>query len=185
MTVNPAQRGTPRQLDAGKLWAGGGATAVVAALAALVGILIARGLAHVAILAPKGAGAWGSASSTVYVILSAVVALIATGLLHFLLTTTPRATQFFGWIMGLLIVVAMVIPLSLVTDTDDKVATALLNLLIGLAIAVPLTNVAHIVRGREVLVVEEDPMVDPRVDPRAPRAAQQPLPPTRQERWNG
>ena len=78
-------------------------------------------------------------------VVQAVVALIATGLLHFLLQTTPRATQFFGWIMGLLIVVAMVIPLSLVTDTDDKVATALLNLLIGLAITIPLTNVAYYV----------------------------------------
>jgi hypothetical protein len=129
--------------DAGRLWAGGGATAVVAALAALVGILIARGLAHVAILAPKGAGAWGTASSTVYVVLSAVVALLATGLLHFLLVTTPRGTKFFQWIMGLLIVVAMVIPLSLVVNMDNKIATALLNLLIGLAIVVPLSNVAH------------------------------------------
>ena len=153
MTVNPAPRGT--RLDAGRLWAGGGATAVVAALAALVGILIARGLAHVAILAPKGAGTWGSASSTVYVILSAVIALVATGLLHFLLATTPRATQFFGWIMGLLIVVAMVIPLSLVTDTDDKVATALLNLLIGLAITIPLHNVALMIRHRSTTVVTE------------------------------
>jgi hypothetical protein len=134
--------------DARRLWAGGGATAVVAALAALVGILIARGLAHVAILAPKGAGTWGSASSTVYVILSAVIALIATGLLHFLLITTPRATKFFQWIMGLLIVVAIVVPLSLVVNTDDKIATALLNLLIGLAITVPLVNVSYFTRSR-------------------------------------
>jgi hypothetical protein len=129
--------------DAGRLWAGGGATAVVAALAALVGILIARGLAHVAILAPEGAGAWGNASSTAYVILSAVAALLATGLLHFLMVTTPRGTQFFGWIMGLLIVISMVIPLSLVVNMDDKIATALLNLLIGLAITIPLVNISH------------------------------------------
>jgi hypothetical protein len=134
--------------DAGRLWAGGAATAVVAALAALVGILIARGLAHVAILAPKGAGTWGSASSTVYVIVSAVIALLATALLHFLLVTTPRGTKFFQWIMGLLIVVAMVIPLSLVVNTDSKIATALLNLLIGLAITIPLTNVSYFTRQR-------------------------------------
>ncbi len=133
--------------DAGRLWAGGGATAVVAALAALVGILIARGLAHVAILAPQGAGAWGTASTTAYVILSAVAALIATGLLHFLMVTTPRATLFFGWIMGLLVVIAMVIPLSLVVNMDDKIATALLNLLIGLAITIPLVNISYITRA--------------------------------------
>jgi hypothetical protein len=154
--------------DAGRLWAGGGATAVVAALAALVGILIARGLAHVAILAPKGAGAWGSASSTVYVVLSAVVALLATGLLHFLLVTTPRGTKFFQWIMGLLIVVAIVIPLSLVVDTDNKIATALLNLLIGLAIVVPLTNVAYYTTRHRA------------VAPVATQARPGDLPPTRQ-----
>jgi hypothetical protein len=151
--------------DAGRLWAGGGATAVVAALAALVGILIARGLAHVAILAPKGAGTWGSASTTLYVVLSAVVALLATGLLHFLLVTTPRGTKFFQWIMGLLIVVAMVIPLSLVVNTDSKIATALLNLLIGLAIVIPLTNVAYFTRRRATEAVP---------------VARKDLPPTRQ-----
>lgn len=144
MNVNPAEpdlRPDPR-----RLWAAGGATAVVAALAALVGILIARGLAHVAILAPQGEGAWGDASTTVYVIASAVVALLATALLHFLLVTTPRATTFFGWIMGLLIIVSMVIPLSLGADINNRVATALLNLLIGLAITLPLSNVSSFIR---------------------------------------
>lgn len=146
----------PLRPDAQRLWAAGGATAVVAALAALVGILIARGLAHVAILAPQGEGAWGDASTWAYVVLSAVVGLAATGLLHFLLSTTPRASQFFGWIMGLLTVVAMVIPLSLIAETDAKVATALLNLLIGLAVTVPLVNVANLTRTRPVPPVEQD-----------------------------
>lgn len=170
MNVNPAEpdmRPEPR-----RLWAAGGATAVVAALAALVGILISRGLAHVAILAPQGDGAWGDASTTVYVILSAVVALLATALLHFLLVTTPHGTQFFGWIMGLLIVVSMVIPLSLGADIDNRVATALLNLLIGLAITLPLSNATTFVRSRVVVTRRDDQM------PAAP-------PPTRQyERYD-
>ncbi|HEX3648740.1 MAG TPA: DUF6069 family protein [Pseudonocardiaceae bacterium] len=159
MNVNPAEpdlRPDPR-----RLWAAGGATAVVAALAALVGILISRGLAHVAILAPQGDGAWGDASTTVYVILSAVVALLATALLHFLLVTTPRATTFFGWIMGLLIVVSMVIPLSLGANIDERVATALLNLLIGLAITLPLTNVGSFVRPGVVMTRRTNEMPPP------------------------
>lgn len=156
---------TYAQPDARRLWAAGGATAIVAALAALVGILIARGLAHVAILAPQGDGAWGNASTVVYVILSAVCGLLATGLLHFLLATTPRASQFFGWIMGLLIVVAMVIPLSLVVNTDDKIATALLNLLIGLAVTVPLVNVSHLTRPVPPVERPVAPPVDREVPP--------------------
>jgi hypothetical protein len=148
MNVDPAQ--PELRPNAQRLWSAGGATAIVAALAALVGILIARGLAHVAILAPQGEGAWGDASTTLYVILSAVVALLATALLHFLLVTTPHGSQFFGWIMGLLIVVSMVIPLSLGADIDNRVATALLNLLIGLAIVLPLTNVTAYVMQRPV-----------------------------------
>lgn len=146
----------------GRLWAGGGATAVVAALAAVVGILIARGLAHVAILAPQGEGVWGDASTIAYAVGSALCALLATGLLHFLLVTTPRATQFFGWIMVLITIVAVVLPLSLGVDLSSRIATALLNLLIGLVITLLLGNVSY-VTGRR---------------PRPPMAAE-PLPPTR------
>ncbi len=156
MTPRYSTNPPPPRPDAQRLWAAGGATAVVAALAALVGILIARGLAHVAILAPQGDGAWGNASTWAYVVLSAVVGLAATGLLHFLLSTTPRAAQFFGWIMGLLTVVAMVIPLSLIADTNNKVATALLNLLIGLAVTIPLVNVAQLTRTRTVVPLPQD-----------------------------
>lgn len=41
-------------IDARRLWAGGVATAVVAALVAVVGLLIARGIFEVEVLAPKG-----------------------------------------------------------------------------------------------------------------------------------
>ena len=40
-------------LDAGQLWSGGAATALVAALIALVGILVCRWLFNIPILAPR------------------------------------------------------------------------------------------------------------------------------------
>jgi len=52
--------------------------------------------------------------------------------------------------MGLLVVIAMVIPLSLVVNMDDKIATALLNLLIGLAITIPLVNISHFTMASRV-----------------------------------
>lgn len=160
--MNTHDAGPRVRPDPARLWAGGGATAVVAALAALVGILIARGLAHVAILAPKGEGAWGNANTAVYAIVAALCALAATGLLHFLLVTTPQATRFFDWIMALLTLVAVVMPLSLEVDWPTKVATALLNLLIGLAITALLSSVSSMTQPR--------PRVRPGND----------LPPTRQ-----
>jgi hypothetical protein len=50
-------------VDAGRLWTGGVATAAVAALVAIVGVLIARGLFDVPLLAPTGEGTLGDAST--------------------------------------------------------------------------------------------------------------------------
>jgi hypothetical protein len=117
-----------------RLWAGGAATAVVAALTAVAGLLIARGLFHVAVLAPEGAGIWGDASTGTYAMLAAAAALLATGLMHVLIVTTPAPHQFFGWMMGLFIVIAVVLPLTLGVDVRSRVATAVINLAIGMVI---------------------------------------------------
>lgn len=116
------------------LWTGGVVVAVIAGLVAVVGILIARGLVGVAILAPKGDGVWGNANTATYALSVAGAALVATGLLRVLLLVTPRATRFFGWLMVLATLIAVVIPLSLPVDREDRVATAVLNLTVGLVI---------------------------------------------------
>jgi hypothetical protein len=51
------------RVDAARLWTGGLATALVAALVAVVGVLIARGLFEVPVLAPTGEGALGNSST--------------------------------------------------------------------------------------------------------------------------
>lgn len=130
------------RVDPARLWAGGVATAVVAALVAIVGILIARGLAGVAILAPKGSGLWGNANTATYAVVSAVVAIAATALVHLLSVATPKATTFFGWIMVLVTLIGVVLPLSLSVKYETKIATGLLNLAIGLTITLLLISVA-------------------------------------------
>ncbi|HWE90465.1 MAG TPA: DUF6069 family protein [Pseudonocardiaceae bacterium] len=148
MTSQYPERDAPK-INPGRLWAGGFATAVVAALVAVVGILIARGLVHVAVLAPKGDGVWGNASTVTYALLAGLFALAANGLLHFLLLTTPRATQFFGWIMVLLTIVGVVVPLTVLTNTNEMFATAALNLLIGLITTMLLISMAGAARVRD------------------------------------
>jgi hypothetical protein len=49
-------------VNAGKLWAGGAATAAVAAVIAVAGILLGRRLFGIDVLAPNGQGVWGDAS---------------------------------------------------------------------------------------------------------------------------
>src|SRR4029450_11484281 len=77
------------KLDAGRLWTGGLATAAVAALVAVVGVLIARGVFDVPVLAPTGEGTLGDASTARLAGLAALCALLATRLLHLLLRSNP------------------------------------------------------------------------------------------------
>jgi hypothetical protein len=127
-----------------QLWAGGIATAVVAALVALVGVLAARWLFSISILAPRQAGAYGDTATTGVVLGAAAGALLATGLLHLLLVTTPRPLVFFGWILGLATVVGLLIPFSTTAPLSQKVATGLVDMVIGIAIGSLLTSVARL-----------------------------------------
>lgn len=126
----------------GRLWSGGGATAVIAALIAVVGIFLARGLFDVPVLAPEGAGAWGDADTVTYALSCALAALVATGLLHLLLVTTPRPLRFFGWIIVLATLVAAAAPFVVDSPMTSKVATAIINLTVGAATGMLLTEVA-------------------------------------------
>jgi hypothetical protein len=133
-------------VDAGRLWAGGIATAVVAALVAIVGLLIARGLFHAVVLEPKGGGIWGDASTATYAIVAAIVALVATGLMHLLCLAVPAPTTFFAWIMVLLTAIAVIVPLTLTVALTEKAATAAINLAIGLAITLVISTMAESAR---------------------------------------
>jgi Family of unknown function (DUF6069) len=129
-------------VDAGKLWSGGMATAVVAGLVALVGVLVCRWLFNVPVLAPRGDGAYGNAHTTAIVLAAAGAALIATALAHLLLLTTPRPMTFFGWIVGLATVVAVLFPFSTTAPLSQKAATAVVALMIGVAIGSLIRGVA-------------------------------------------
>src|SRR3984957_10839412 len=131
-----------RWIEPGPLWAGGVATAIVAALIALVGVLVARWLFTIPLLAPRRAGAWGNASTAGYVLSAVGAALVATAIMHLLLLTTPRPQVFFGWILGLATIVAVVFPFSTTADLAAKFATALVNLVLGIAIGTLTTQVA-------------------------------------------
>ena len=130
------------KVDGSRLWPGGIATAIVAALVALVGILVCRWLFGVPILAPRQDGAYGDAHTTGMVLAAAVAALLATGLAHLLLLSTPRPLTFFAWIVGLVTVVVVLFPFSTGAPLSEKVATAAVDLVIGFAIGSLISGVA-------------------------------------------
>ena len=105
----PARMG----VDGKRWWAGGAATAIVAALVALVALLIVTVALDIKPVAPSwllGDGAdW--TLSTRFAVTAAVSALAATALLQLLVVTTPRPRAFFGWIVTLVTLAAAVTPL--------------------------------------------------------------------------
>jgi Family of unknown function (DUF6069) len=138
-------------VDARQLWAGGVATAIVAALVALVGVVVCRWLFNIPLLSPQSSGTYGDAHTTDVVILAAVAALLATGLAHLLLTAAPRPMTFFSWIVGLITLLLVLYPFSTSAPISQKIATAAVTLVIGGVIG-SLTNgvAARAVRQRRV-----------------------------------
>jgi hypothetical protein len=130
------------RVDGSQLWPGGIATAIVAALVALVGILVCRWLFNIPILAPRQDGAYGDAHTTGLVLGAAVAALIATAVAHLLLLSTPRPLTFFSWIVALATVVVVLFPFSTGAPLSEKVATAAVDLVIGFAIGSLISGVA-------------------------------------------
>ncbi len=148
----PERRGSStRSIDAKQLWSGGVATALVAALIALAGILVCRWLFDIPILAPRGDGAWGNASTAGYTLAAAGAALVATAIMHLLLLASPRPRLFFGWIIGLATLIAVVYPFSTTAPMSQKVATGAINLVLGVAIGSLVSGTAaRVIRRRAI-----------------------------------
>jgi hypothetical protein len=130
------------KVDIGQLWAGGVATAIVAVLVAVVGILVCRWLFNIPILAPRQDGAYGDVHSTDLILAAAAAALVATGIVNLLLLSTPRPLTFFRWIIALGTLVIVLYPFSTGAPVSEKVATAAVDLVIGFAIGSLVTGVA-------------------------------------------
>ena len=143
-------------VDARMLWSGGAATAVVAGLIALVGVLVCRWLFNIPILAPKRYGAYGDAHTTTLVLIAAGAALVATLLAHLLLLSTPRPMVFFGWIVGLITVIVVIFPFRTDAALSHKVATAALYLIIGIAIGTLIAGVGE--RATRIRTVPAEPV---------------------------
>jgi hypothetical protein len=135
VTANPgpAPSAAHPTVDAGRLWAGGAATAVVAALVALVGVLIGESALDLDMVEPPLLPI-GDSFALRYAITAACLALVATGLAHLLAVSTPRPRSFFFWIVGLATVVGVVLPFTADGTLGGKLATAAVNLVLGLCI---------------------------------------------------
>lgn len=130
-----------RDLDAAKLWTGGIATAVVAALIGLVGALVLRAAMQQGLHVPVGT-AFGEQATVLLCTLAATGALAATGLAHLLVLSTPRPLAYLGWIIGLATAAFAVLPFLTTTVLPLAAAQAVITVVIGMAIGSLVTGSA-------------------------------------------
>jgi hypothetical protein len=136
------------RVNAGRLWAGGVMAAVVVALLMIAGVAIARGIFGVRVPVPSASG---TMSGFAYVALGVLAALVATALVHLLVLLAPRPLMFFGWIVFLCTVIAVLAPFqnsvfgsfSHIAMLSSKISVAAINVGAGVAIGTLLTGVAR------------------------------------------
>jgi Family of unknown function (DUF6069) len=116
-----------RLVDEGLLWTGGVATAMVATLVTLIGVIIARGILGVPMVVPTAAGTWGDISAASY-LGTAACTLIATGLLQGLLLLAPEPLLFFGWTMTLATAATGLMPFAAHAALPSEVVSGAVNM---------------------------------------------------------
>jgi hypothetical protein len=151
-----------RIVDARRLWIGGLTAGVVAAGVAVVGLLIARGILDVEVLVQKD-GQLVNANTWWYAGAAFLAAIVATGLLQLLLLSAPQPFRIFGWIVGLAVTIAVLLPFVTDAELSSKVATSVLNLAIGLCISSIVGGV-----GRSAARVLDERPLPPQYNERSP-----------------
>jgi len=130
----PTAPPTRPRIDAGTLWAGGIATAAVAALVAGVGTVICGAVLSIELVHVGLPGRPKGQNTLAYPTVAALVALGATGVLHLLSVFAPRPLLFFNWIIGLVGLLGAALPF-VSGFSASSLATAVVNVVTVAAIA--------------------------------------------------
>ena len=136
-----------RSLDWTGLFAGTMATALVAGLVALVGIIATRAVLHVEIIGPRGGQEFSDAAPGQLTFLAAFGAFNAAALVQALVCVTPRPLLFFGLISWLITTAVALWPLTTDAGVLSKAASTLVYLCVGATISSLTTTVARYAGG--------------------------------------
>jgi hypothetical protein len=129
-------------VDPTRLWIGGFMAGVVGGGIVFVGFLVARGVLDIPVLVERN-GRLVNADVWWYALGAFAAALVATGLLHVLLVGAPRPFTFYGWITGLAVVIAGLIPFTTGAELETKVTLAAINVAAGGVMAVIIATVGR------------------------------------------
>ncbi|MEX2274561.1 MAG: DUF6069 family protein [Actinomycetota bacterium] len=159
---------TKVRIDAGRLWAAGVATSMIAAVAALVVYLFAEGVFDVDLRVEDLGGGGRTDLTWVPVVgVSFLAGILATAVLHAFLLFVPRPTVFFGWLAVLATAAACLVPLTM--DVSNEV----MYWLLGMYVVVGVVVISLLLAITRWVVVEEPRLTEPAAPSQAP-----PPPPT-------
>ena len=125
------------RLDAGRYWGGALATVIVCALIGLAAWFVLERVAGQELDNPP----FGESAPASWAVAGALFALVGAVLLHLLVVSTPRPASFFGWIVALATIILAALPFTGGDVGIDTVLTALVWLVLGLAVWSLLTGV--------------------------------------------
>lgn len=128
-------------LEPGRFIAGAIATALVAALVGLVGVVVFEQIFSFRLIPPPDFLSSPS-HQTSFALGGVQLALLAALVLALLVLAAPRPRLFFGWIMALVTTVITVLPFAWTSNLTSASLTGLVNLLIGLSVWTLLAGVA-------------------------------------------
>ena len=132
-TASPQDPYDPKlTLEGGRYVAGALATALVAALIGLVGVVVIEGIFDQDMVPPPDLFNTGSHTAA-FAIDGAIFAILAAAVLALLVVSTPRPKRFFGWLMVLATALVTVLPFAWTSHLDRAVLAAVVNLVIGVA----------------------------------------------------
>ncbi len=146
------------RLDTGRFWAGAAATVLVCALIGLAAAVILEQVFGLELHSP---GLFGDSTTASWTVAGALYALLAAVVLQVLVLAAPRPSMFFGWLVGLLTVILAVSPFTGSADPVAGVVTAVVWLVLGLAVWSMLSSVLSRTLVRPVPRVPPVPPVPP------------------------
>jgi hypothetical protein len=121
-----------KNVDHARFWVGAILTSTVAALAGVIGLVIAQDLLHV----PLTLSSTGVPSVQVgtYGVLIGLVSMLAAVLYAGMVAFAPRPTVYYGALTGLLTALAVLLPFTAAASLTGQLALAAINLVVGVLI---------------------------------------------------
>lgn len=122
-------------IDQVRYWVGSAITAAAAALAGVIGLVIAHGIVHVPVMFGTGS-ALSPVHATLYGLAAAAIALGASALFDAMLHVAPRPVGYFSWLVVLVTALAVLLPFTTTAVLSSQIAFAAMNLAVGLIILI-------------------------------------------------